>query len=195
MNKATLLLMTIILFCSSIKAQNILTNPSFESGGWTPTITGPSAATFSIITTDTVWGANSLTANVTAYSGTVTSIKYESPTAAASPSTNYVISFWAKAAIDGRTMDVEANYIGGTDTKRQINLTPEWRYYQYNVISPAGTTAMGINFYLKGTGNFFSTSVALQRSQIGLTIWITGSISAAKVILQSVYKSPMLPPM
>jgi GH35 family endo-1,4-beta-xylanase len=152
--KAAILIALLTGLMSNTKAQNILPNASFETADWTPTVVAASAATFSRITTDTVWGTQSARALVTAYSGTATSVKYASTPGTTTASTNYVISFWAKASVDNSKIDVEADYNSGTDTKRQINLTNKWRYYEYNVTTPAAATSLAVNFYLKGTGTF-----------------------------------------
>lgn len=157
MKKPFYLIAVIFLaLCNKSTAQNILTNSSFESGstGWTPSVTAPSAATFNIISSDTLWGANSLFANVTNYNNVPTTIRYFATAATTVANTNYVISFWAKSSVVGAKLNVEADFNSGTDVSRDMTLDTAWRYYQYNVVTPAGSSNLMLEFFFKNVGNF-----------------------------------------
>ncbi len=153
----TLVIAAACCMAQKTTAQNILPNASFDNAAnlWVPTVVAASVASFSLSTTDTLWGAQSARVNVTAYSGTATSIKYASIAAPTTAGVNYVISFWAKSSVNNNKLDVEADFNSGTDVKRQVNLTNDWRYYEYNITTAAGSGSTAINFYLKGTGIFF----------------------------------------
>ncbi len=158
MKKILFSLAIALFFCQLLVAQNLLTtNPSFENGstGWASNVTNGSAATFTVSPGDTIWGAQSLKANVTNYnSGFPFSIYYGSTAFAITANTNYVISFWAKSNVDGARFNVEAAFNGGGNLSRGFTISNKWRYYQYNVLTPAGKTTMDMRFFFTSVANF-----------------------------------------
>ena len=142
------------LFCASwVLSQNLISNPSFESGatGWTLQV-DDGKATANWASTDTHGGDQAARISVTQAASENWKIQLQVPRFAATAGSVYTLRFWAKANAaaslhlatqKGATDSYE--YISGID----VNLTTAWKQYEVSYTAPATGNAVFVwNIYV-----------------------------------------------
>jgi|GEM_PF-3152893 len=166
MNRIHGIITSLILCCgAAAQAQNLITNPGFESGGtgWTLFTQSGSVAVASVSypSTGAHGGTRYAQVNVTtpaASSSENWHIQFQPPTGwSASVGWTYEIKFWAKvdtaANIHVSVQGSDYTYITGTT----IGLTPDWTEYSYRYVADAeGANAVRFHIYVAETKGIYS---------------------------------------
>jgi GH35 family endo-1,4-beta-xylanase len=153
------LVIVFVLLGFTSRAQNLISNGSFESdfANWTNLAGGSSSATFSIETTDVQHGTKAMKVAVVTPGANAYDVQSINSAWASVAGKVYTISFYAKAAVNGATLRAVQQTV--TYAQKDFILTTAWQKYEWAFTAQEANLQLRFNFPVAGT--FYIDNVSI----------------------------------